>query len=85
MILSQEQRLEKAIEHMIVFAQFVAHEYCQNDDEDAHVMCAAAARVYRQRQYMETGGSPVDWIGNSFAQYMRELVIDGAPVVPPRT
>ena len=82
MILSTEQRMEKAVQHLIVFAQFVSHEYCQGNASDADVLCAAAARVFRQQQFMESGGAnPVEWTGNHFSQYMRELVLDGAPIV----
>ena len=79
MILSTEQRMEKAVQHLIVFAQFVAHEYCQDGATDSDVLCAAAARVFRQQQFMDSGGKPIDWTANHFAQYMRELVVDGAP------
>ena len=83
MILTHEQRTEKAIQHMILFAQYVASEYCQNDEQDAHVICAAAARLFSQKQRMDYGGKPAEWVGNEFSQYMRELVLDGSSVPKP--
>lgn len=84
MILSPEQRMEKAMQHLIVFARFVAKEYCREEEADADVLCAAAARVFRYRETQKAqdeGAQPIDWTANHFAQYMRELVI-GGPVLP---
>ena len=80
MILSTEQRMEEAVQNIIVFAQFAAQEWCQDGTDASEVLCLAAARTFREKQFMDTGGSPEDWIANHFSQYMRECVLNASPV-----
>jgi hypothetical protein len=75
MELTADQKFEKAIQHVIVFAQYMALSETKGGASASDVLMAAAGRAYRAKCMSEGGDQPEEWIANGFDQYMRECVM----------
>ena len=72
--MNAELNQEKAIQHAIVHAQFLAKEFCSGNCDSLDILVAAAARAYSAKN--KTSDIPDEWLGNAFSQYMKEACID---------
>jgi hypothetical protein len=75
MKLDAGQKFEKAVQHAISYAHYVAKNECNEGADTCDVLVAAAARVYRLKHGT---GQPDEWLANSFAQYFRDALLEGA-------
>lgn len=72
--MTPELQQEKATQHTIMYAQFLAKELCKTEADACDILMAAAARAYANKH--KTAGQPEEWLGTEFAQYMRETIIE---------
>ena len=72
--MNEALKQEKAIQHAIVYAQFLPKELCNGNVEAVDVLVAAAARAYSGKN--KTSSIPDEWLGVDFANYMKEACIE---------
>ena len=72
--MTPELKQEKAIQHIIVYAQFLAKEICNGNAESVDLLVAASARAYASKH--KTTEKPDEWLGVEFSQYMKESCIE---------
>ena len=72
--MTPELNQEKAIQHAIVYAQFLSNKFCNDEFESVDILVAAAARAFSAKH--KTSLMPDEWLGTDFANYMKEACIE---------
>ena len=81
MELTEEQRYEKAVQHVIVFAEYMHQTQCRTYVDCWEILAEATARLMRTEQGV---AMPIKWAANEFAKEMRERMESAGigPVLP---
>jgi hypothetical protein len=67
-------KMEKAVQHAIVFGQFIAKEATGGGADACDVLCAAAARVFKAKIKQEHPDLTDDQAAQEFADFMKEVL-----------